>query len=333
MPLALPPYSERDYLAPTVYFLAGVTASYNYYSTLQQAFSKLLYLSGKGGSNLAPAGSVQRIGTGAQTFGINVDFYALRNGSLEMQDYKTTKQQWGSTTPYIIRFYTTGGAGPYYAILDKKRFGISATTIDSVGPEKLLQLDLFYREVQLLKYRYNCLVGFLNTLAKRQLSQKEQQIFNEGLLKLQTMQAQMSQIKGLELTYTTEGAAVGFPVIAIIIIIAILAAVTGWALVEITAAKEKTKQINDSYNLTQWVATKKTEIAQLVTNGQISPSQAADINKTLDGAASAAAKVAENANKDTTTLGNVEGIVKWGVFGLIGFAGIQLLKTFKQAQA
>jgi hypothetical protein len=211
-------------------------------------------------------------------------------------------------------------------------FALSATSVDSVSAEKLAALDAYYREVQLLKYRYNNLVGFLNSLSTKQLSAKEQQIFNEGIVQLQQMQAQMLSIKGIEITYTPQGAVIGFIPLLIIAAVLILAAVTGWTIVEIAAMREKTKQINDSYNLSMWVANKKQEIAQQVTSGQISPDAAKTVIATLDQAQANADKVAQAAAKDNSSggiFGNIATIVKWGAIGFIAVKGLELIKSNK----
>jgi hypothetical protein len=329
-------FSERDYLAPTVYKKdgVGIPSGYNYYGTLNQAQQKFLFLNNRGGYNSAPVGYKTFPNTAVQTFGINVDFYVYNNGNWILTPYSELRNT-NLGQGIVFRFYLTDGSGPYYSIFDNKLFGISATAIDSVSSEKLAALDAYYREVALLKYRYNNLVGFLNELAKKQLNPKEQQIFNEGMLKLQNMQQQISTLKGIEISYTANGAVIGLPILLIIAVIAILAAVAGWTITEIMGMKEKTKQINDSYNLTMWVASKKQEVAMQATAGTITQSQADGINKTLDDATELANKVAQNASKDNSggIFSNLATLVKWGAIGFLGYKAFQLAGTYRQNKA
>ncbi len=324
-----PIYSERDYLAPTVYKKSGIvlTASWNIYNSLADAVNKYWYLNGKGSVNPSPSGYVTFTpDSAAQTMGINVDFYIYQDNKWQLSSYKYLRSV-VSYPPIVFRMYTRDGNGPYYAIFDSKTFGMSATSIDSVSPDKLAALDGFYRETQLMKYRYNSLAGFLNTLAQKPLTQKEQQIFNEGMLKLQNFQAQLSSVKGIEISYTANGAVIGLIPFLIIAIIAIVAAATAWTITSIIDMQQRTKQINDTYELNKWVTAKKQEIAQQVTAGQITPAQASDINKTLDSAATAANKIANNASSSTGIFGEVTGLVKWGLLGYVVVMGMQLYKN------
>lgn len=326
-------FSERDYLAPTVYKKAGIgiISGWNYYGTVNEAIVKYKYLNNlPGGANVTPEGSIKFLpDTTAQTLGINVDFYILSGGKWVPATYKYLR---GLLTlpPIVFRFYTTQGAGPYYAIYDSASFGMSATSIQSASPEKIAALDSFYREVQLLKYRYNSLAAFLNDLSKRVLTSQEQQIYNEGVLKLQNLQAQINTIKGIEIVYSQNGQIVGLPILLIIAVIAILAAATAWTITTIISMKEKTRQINDSYQLQQWVADKKIQVAQLAQAGTISQADANKINGNLDSAAASAEKVAENASKPGTSIfGDIASIVKWGAIGFIAMEGFKAYKTKK----
>jgi hypothetical protein len=327
-------FSERDYLAPTVFKKSGVGVSslWNYYGTVNEAIVKWKYLNNiAGGANITPKGGVSFApGTEAQTMGINVDFYERKSsGYWSPIAYKTLRELSYAYPPLIFRFYTREGNGPYYAIFDKAIFAISATSIDSVSSEKLQALDDLYRETQLLKYRYNSLAGFLNDLGKRQLNPKEQQIFNEGILRLQSMQAQIGSLKGIEISYNAQGVvgALGFIPFLIIAIVLIIAAATAWTIVTIEDEKEKTKRINDTYALNQWVVTKKQEIAAQVTSGTLTEAQAADINKTLDGATDTANKVANAASKESDSIfTQIKDLVKWGVLGFVALESFKLLK-------
>jgi hypothetical protein len=332
-----PPPSERGYVAPTVYKLGGVTlGGYNYYNTLQEAELKALYLGGKGGYNVPPAGSIPLTSSEPTTFGINVDFYLYKDGAFANSSYAELKRLGINHRMIAFRFWRTDGSGPYYSVLDYERFGISATSVASVSPEKLAQLDALYRAVELLKYRYNSLVGFLNNLAMRQLTAKEQQIFNEGSLRLQNLRVEMQQLDGVEFRFTSTGAVVhgiGFVPLLIIAAIVIIAAVTGWTITQIADMREKTQRINDAYQLNQWVTQKKIEVAQMAAAGAISNKDAASIQKSLDKASTAANEVAGNAAKDAPgTLDNVITIAKIAGIFILGKMAFDMLQT-KRAPA
>lgn len=336
-----PTFSERDYLAPTVYKKSGVllSSSWNYYNSLADAVNKYWYLNNRGSTNPAPVGSVTFLpDTTAQTMGINCDFYIFQDNKWQLTTYKYLRGL-ASYPPMVFRFITREGNGPYYAIFDPKTFGLSATAIDSVSSEKLTALDGFYREVQLMKYRYNSLAGFLNTLAQKPLTPTEQTIFNQGVLKLQNMGAQMQTLKGIEISFTTSGAVlngfgrVGIIPFVIIAIVAILAAATAWTITAIIDMQQRTKQINDTYELNKWVAQKKTEIAAQVNSGTMTPQQAQEVYKTLDSATDSANKIAANASSSTGIFGEVTGLVKWGLLGYVVVMGMGLLKKNKTATA
>ncbi len=324
-------FSQREYVAPTVYTdTAHFVSTWNYYSSLQQATEKWAYLNGHGGTNYTPAGFISFPNDQkAHTMGFNCDFYILKDGTWQLTSYKYLKSLNPSVLvalPIIYRFIRPDGAGIFYAIFNWLYFGLSATSVKSMDPDKLAELDAFYREVQLMKFRYNALVGFLNALGKKQLNAIEQQTFNEGMLLLSSMNNQIAAISGIELEYSQNGA-IGNPIILIIIIIVILSAATAWTISTIAKEREKTKRINDSYELSQWIASKKQEIAQQVGAGTISQANANDINKTLDAAAQTANTVATNAAKDSPGLfGDIASIVKWGVVGIVA---VMLLKNFK----
>ena len=165
-------------------------------------------------------------------------------------------------------------------------------------------------------------------MATRQLNTREQQIFNEGILKLQNLSNQLNTIQGIEISYTDKGAVVGvIPVILIIAIILILASATAWTVSTVLTEAEKTKRINDSFELNKWIADKKLEVAAAVTAGTITSSQANEIYKTLDAAASVGNKVAVESTKDPGSFfGSFGSLVKWGVIGLGVFYGYKLLK-------
>lgn len=323
-------FSDRGYLAPTVFLLANnFLPRWNYYSNFNDALSKYKYLNKQtGGADVTPIGYVPFIQNGkAQTMGINVDFYALIGGKWLLTSYSYLKEHIGSLPPIIFRFYTIEGAGEYFAIYDKRYFGFSATAITNVSAAKLAELDAFYRETQLLKYRYNSLVSFLNVLASQELTPLKQQVFNEGMLLLTNLNNQTRNIDGIEIIFSKDGK-IGLPVLLLIAVIAILAAATAWAATEINAETEKTKRINDSYELSKWVASKKTEISVMANNGQITASQAKDINDSLDVAQKTAVATATAANKERPNLlENAVTILKYGVIGYLAYLFIGKKKT------
>lgn len=328
--------SQRDYLAPSVYRPANRNVSnWNYYNSFWDAEKKWRYIENQGGQNIPPAGIVSFANSATpQTFGINVDFYILVGGLWQLTSYKYLRTRWGDANlpPVIIRMYTKEGNGPFYAIGNNYHFAIAATTVQSLSPDKLAALDDYYREMQLMKYRYNAFIGFMNTLAGVQnMNTIVQKVYNEGLGLLQTFSQQMSTVRAVEIQYS-QGEKIGaLPVLAVIAIVALLAGAAGWTVSAIISEKEKTKRINDSYELNKWVAEKKIQVGSMVEQGTLSPSAASTINKQLDAAAEAGNSVAERESANKGIFGNIADIVKWGVLGLIGFQAIKLINANKKA--
>lgn len=320
------PFSERSYVAPSVYLYGSrYVSAWNYYSTMEQAIERWKSMHNQGGSTPTPAGFVSFTNNGAnQTIGINCDFYTLYEGKWQLTSYNWVKQ-FGSTRtdlwpPIIVRMLLTSGAGPYFMVFEPYYFGAAAISTKSLPPEKLVELDNFYRAVQLMKFRYNALVGFLNYLSRKELNSIEQKFYNEGMLILNSFNQQIATIKGLELSYTQTGAIGALPIILIIAIIAILATATAWAVSAIVTETEKTKRIADSYNMFKWVGEKKQEVAQQVTSGQISQQSANAINKTLDQAANVAERVATDASKGSKgVFDNLASIAMWAALGFVGY--------------
>jgi hypothetical protein len=322
-------YSVRGYIAPTVFKKSGIqiNAGVNYYSDLLYAVSKYYFLTNQGGENIDPSGQVMfEPNTNPQTLGINVDFYTIANNAWQWSSYDYIKGLF-TWPPMVFRFYSTAGDGPFYAIFDPAYMQISATAVDTVTADQLAALDGLYREKELLKYRYNSVAGFLNSLAQKILTPTEQQIYNEGNLRLQAMSNQMGGLQGIEFTYTSTGAVIGvIPVLLILGIVAILAVVASWTIQQVVDLQQKTKQINDSYELNEWVATKKEEIAQQVQAGKISQADADSINKNLDSAANSANIIATKAaEKSSSLLGSLGTILQWGVIGYVAFKTVPLL--------
>lgn len=312
---------DTGYVAPTVYLNKNVTnvPNWKYYSTKAAALKQLYYLTGEKGFASQPetgAVSFRKDGT-AQTFGINVDFYlpvsTLSNVPLPYTVAKdlilNTKLRF-----LLVRFTTVNGSGPYYAVFNSLYFGMSATTVKATG-ERFKAYDKFYREVQLLKTKYNTLVTFLTKLSEKQLSAKEQQIFNKGILLKDNLYQQIKQVKGIEI-YTSSSGGIGVVAIPVIWVIALIAAVAAsWTIVEINKEWEKSKRINDANDVQKWVA----EQMQIVAaDPKISAEDKKRILKTLSDTADSASKVAEKSAEDEKGLfGEIGNILKWGIIGIV----------------
>jgi hypothetical protein len=322
-------FSDRQYIAPTFYLLAGKYLSgLNYYTTLQKAVNKFNYLNGlSGGINEVAAGNISFTNDGsAQTAGINCDFYVLVNGNWQLSSYGYLKRT-SAWPPVIVRFYKTDTTGPYYAILPALYFGISAFKVSTTDPDKLKALDEFWKEAQVLKYRYNSLAAFLNLLSQKQMNTVEKSIYNEGALLISRMNEDIKKLPGLEFEFK-DYATIGIPVLLIIAAIAVLGGTVAWSASQIITEKEKTKRINDSYDLQRWVSDKKIEVAQLATAGQISQTAASNIANDLDSTVKAAQKVADSSSKNSGgVFDNISSIVKWGAVGVLGYS---ILKTIRE---
>lgn len=313
---------QRGYVAPTIYLEKGFSISgWNYYATLDDAFNKLKYIVNEGGYDARPAGSVTfKPDSTAQPAGINVDFYLpVNKDSIVNLGYKAMKflyENYTQPSLSVCRFFKTDGSGPYFLVLNKEYFGIAATKVDSYSADKIAALDTFHREAALLKARHNVLAIFLNELAARQLTPFEQQIFNDGSLRLQTMRTEMASIEGLNPYYSKDGQVgfLGIPLIAWIIVAAIVAS---WAASKILTEAEKTKRLNLSYNQSKWAEDQRLKISQEITKGTISKEQGDSLYKSLTGVSIAAAKNAETASASSPSMfGEIGDIVKWGAIGL-----------------
>lgn len=321
--------SVQGYFAPTVFLMAGQPIPrWNYYADIGSAALAWFYLNGMTSTQPSPVGEVDFTANGpAQTSGINVDFFYNKGDNtwqpLSYADFRNNLSSYANKT--IYRFFTTDGEGPFYAIFDGRYFGISALTMDQVDPDSLAALNDYYEQLQYLKYTYNSLVGFLNTLSEQQLSPAQQSIYNEGILKLQALNSQIQTINGADFIYGNQ-AAIG-QVLLIILIVLIIAAAAAWTVVEIEAEKEKTQRINDSFQLSEWVAQKKIDVA----NSSLSDSDKQAIYQSLDQAQATATNVANKAAQPSTSpLDSIATIVKWGVIGFLIFEGLKLFKQTRQ---
>lgn len=313
---------QRGYVAPIFFLEKGPSISgWNYYATLDEAFNKLKYIVNEGGYDARPSGSIKfKPDRTAQPAGINVDFYLpINKNSIVNVGYKAMKflyENYSQPSLSVCRFFKTDGTGPYYTILNKAYFGIAATKIASYSADKISALDNLYREAAVLKARHNVLAIFLNNLASRQLSAFEQQIFNEGSLRLQTMRAEIAQIEGINLYYSKDGQ-IGVIQIALIAWLVVGAIVVSWSVNKILESAEKTKRVNLSYNQSKWAEQQRLLIAQELTKGTITKSQAGILDKSLSMTIEAANKNAETASENSPSVfGEVGNIVKWGAIGL-----------------
>lgn len=318
--------SKRGYIAPTFFMLKGKTLPrLNYYKTLADAFEKLRYTYKVAGSrDITPAGAVTFKADGtAQTAGINVDFYGIINNTqLVNIPYSIAKNIYSKGYPLLVRFVKPDGTGPYYCYIHPSYFGLSATVVSSYSTDKVRAMDELYREVALLKSKYNTLVTFLNELSKRTLTAKEQQIFNEGMLLKDSMLQQTAQIKGIELYYSRTG--IGFIQLPVIAWIAITALIVAGTVTSIVQIREKTKRINDAYDVRKWI-TDRTEA--ILRDKTLSPDEKQKLIETLEQTGVAADKVIQNNSKPDA--GGIMDALKFGIIGLIVIKGMDMVNTKK----
>ena len=326
---------QKGYVAPTVFLLQGKNAGsgWNYYNSLTDAFEKCKYLLRLGGSNIPPAGFVplKKDGT-AQTIGINVDFYfAVNKDKLVNLGYKARKFANTLSNPVfcILRFYKTDGTGPFYTVYDPRYMGASATPVSSYSADKISAIDRLNREVALVKAKHNVLASYLNALAVKKLTPVEQQIFNEGSLRLQTMRAEIQQINGIEIYYSKDGT-IGFIVLPLIAWLIVGAAVVGWAVSKIVEQYQKTARLNASYDAQKWVSDQKIKIEREVTKGTLTKDQAAALTNDLDKLNANAQKNAEESAKNVPGMfGDIANVVKWAAIALVAWKGMELLGKSK----
>lgn len=327
-------YAQRGYLAPTIFLLPKKNVGgWNYYNSFSNAVKKWNYLRGlAGGSNVAASGYIATVrnSPSAQTLGINVDFYIPQSPGQWVPIPYGAFRDYFTNTPAdkfycIAKIYRTNGEGPYYLLMDKSSMGISATSVSSTDPKKLAELDLFHREVQLLKYRYNSLVTFLITLSKKNLNAREQQIFNEGLLLKSNLENQIRAIKGIEITYGETGQinGIGVAPLLVIIVIAIVSAATAWTVYAIQTEREKTARINQAYDISKWVTQKMEQVAK---DPGISPSDKSKILDTLNDTAGTANQVITQSSENSKSIfGEMGDILKYGVIAIIIFKAIDYI--------
>ena len=317
--------ARRQYfVAPTVFRNGNTPTTYNYYRTWDKAVARYKELVNGSAQVTRADGSYTFPGSGPQTLAINVDFYVPLAGKFYPILYEGMKTNYSEIKNFIARGYLPNGAGPFYFIPNNSQFAISATGIQTT-PDKIAELDAWYREMARLKYTYNALAAFLNEMSRRQLSPAEQQIFNEGILRLQNLGAAMRSIKGAEFIYNESGR-VGIAPILLLAIVAITAGAVAWTVTEIATEREKTRRINESYEITRWLTAKKAEVAAMAEAGQISQEDKRRIFAGIDASLGAAQDVArQTAKPDQGIFDNLANIVKWGVLGLLGYSIIQTI--------
>lgn len=322
--------SKRNYVAPTVYKLAGVTISgWNYYKSFADALEKLRWLVGvNGAKNITAAGSVTFTGNSAQTCGLNTDFFIAVNESYATPvtyEFQKSAISQGIKKLFVYRMFLSDGSGPYYAVFDPRYFNISASILSNVPADKLAQLDEFHRSVAILKGQHNSLVNFLNEQIKLPVTPARQMTINQGQMAISNMRAQLGTIQGLDITYGSAGQ-IGVIMLAPIIYWAIAAAVTAWSVSAIVTEVQKTKRITASFNFQSWAQEHKLRLAQEAQAGNISQADALALSTATDKAAAAAAKVAENSSKGSGGFGDLSTMVKWGGITFIALAAIKAFK-------
>lgn len=290
-------YRGRNYIAPTVFLRAGQRlATLNYYSSLDAAVKKYLYLSNMaGGSNSSPSGTLTLSDSGyAETIGINCDFFALINGSWQFVSYAYLKNL-TTWPPIIFRFLQGQTSVISYAIYSHGLMGLSATKVADYSSDKIDALDSYFREVKLLELRYNTLASFLNLLASGPMDGFLAATYKQGESMLNSLRRDLDQ--STVLYYQMSTAKIGVPVLLLIAGIAIFSTAAAWSVSTILQEVEKTKRINESYDLQKWVADRKIDVGRMVTNGELSQSEANQIKKSLDATAENAGRIAENSAK------------------------------------
>lgn len=316
-------FSQKGFIAPTVFRLAGGTKGFNYYTTLQQAVLKNKFLQGySSGVNIKPAGAIQFSSTGAETMGINVDFFLhdIAKQTTTPVDYKFVKANFRKFL-FLFRFIKTDGSGPHYCILDTKNMGISATATDKLSPKKLAALDEMHRQLQIAKSKYNTLAVYLQEQSKKNLNPTEQRIFNQGLLTLNNYERDLRAIKGVDIVFGTNGIVSGIGIVPIVLIVIIIAsaALAAYSIEKINEVIVKTKALNAAYDLQKFSSNQILEIDKAEKAGLITPEQAERERQNQLAAAAAAQKNITDVTKPTDGIfDKVENILLFG--GLIFLA-------------
>ncbi len=250
---------RKVFVAPTVYHdKTGGSSRWVYYATLQEALNQWKYLNKMPGAKaVEPKHSFFFEKGGNQTMGINVDFFFYHPSfGLMPAPYSFAKEWMYQKNIFkyaAIRFYKSDGSGPFYATINNRDFGITADVVKNVSPQKAEELDKLFREIVLLKANFNSLSKYLTTLSKRQLNKTEQQVYNEGLLRLQEYKDAIRQVKGVDFVFGKQNVVgqIGIlPVIAWLVVAGISALIVGgytaYKIAEKWAEVEKVRSDNDS---------------------------------------------------------------------------------------
>lgn len=313
--------ARRGYVAPTVFRLATSSiTSLNYYRTLDNAVQKLKYLQNRGGKNIAPSGSIKlQQNRTAQTIGINVDFYlADDNLGPIAQPYTTIRQKLssGAIKNMPFKFYKTDGSGPFFALLSSTDMGIAATVTQKLSPEKIEAYDRLTREITLLRINYNTLASFLNDLSKKKLNRTQQQIFNEGLLRLQEYRDDIRQIKDIDFVFGKNNQINGIgilPVVAWLIFGIASALIAAWAVTKIVSKWSEVAKVRSDNNAIQFITEANYRIAA---DPNLTAAQKKELisqnNQTIDNLENHKTTVEENGAKPDM-LEQVISLAKWGL--------------------
>lgn len=286
------------YVAPTVYRLAKGFNNWNYYATAEDAIKQYNFLMSKPGyKKIAAKGSVSFKTQSAATFGINVDFFLFTGGmGVFPATYEVIKNQMYGQSKYgnaLIRFYKTDGSGPYFAILDRKQFGTTATKLSNVEPGKAAAINEFHNTIQLLRAKYNSLASFVLELSKKEKTAVEQQVFDESLVYLLNFKDQLKQLKGVDIVWSSTGQISGnskigiLPIVWIAIII-ISGSVIGFGMY--LSYLKDAKAMDAANNTIQFMQDQKLKIAQALRRGEITPADAAALTASADSAQKSAQK-------------------------------------------
>jgi|CXWL01.1.fsa_nt_gi hypothetical protein len=327
--------AKRGYVSPSVFKIKGAAAkSVKYFDSHTKALNQLKFNRGAGGKVETSAGFIPfEKSAQHETIGINVQFY------LAISDSKTVQIPY-SIVKYIIEnkiaaailfgFYRTNGKGAFFAILENW-MGIAATKVSSYSPDKVAAMERLYNEANLLKAEFNTLVAFATMLSKKELDLQGQKLFNQAMLRIQSMQAQMLQLKDVSIIFNKDGkiSGIGIAPVVIVIIAAVIIAPKLLELIDrMNERSAQIKKIREENGVLKFVADSKNKNFQDYNKKIITKDQLDNLNKGLDEMAKTATGViTANAAtpKATSLFGEVGTIVKWGIVGLLVFKGMDLV--------
>jgi hypothetical protein len=320
----------KGYIAPTVYRLASSTSlKWPYFSSLQSAVSFIKVLARIKGAVLPPPAGYTYFTSNktAQTLGINVDFYWPVDffGTLPVPYvFVRDKFKAGGNVIMPFKFYKTNGSGPFYSVLSSTDLNIAATVSDKLSPDKIQQLDKLTREVVLLKANYNALATFISKLGQQQLLPVQQQVFNEGILRLLEYKQQIAEIKDIEFKFgkSNQVAGIGNPAAVIWLVFwAVTAIIAAYTVTRIAAKWAEVQKIRSDNDAIEFITDANIRIAK---DASLTAEQKRDLinenNKTKSSIEQHKTTVEENAAKPAI-IEQVIGLAKWGVI----FYGIKII--------